>query len=107
MTAPPVSHPKTHFALMPGHNQLILNVTRWTAFKVESDYPIDVYEQGCQANQSAVTEAFFICRKDLDITITDSRSAVDILGKPNVIRIRWISTGDNSFKAFPPYGPAH
>lgn len=95
MTAPPTSHPKSHFALLPGRHQLILNVTRWTAFRIKSDLPITVYEKGCKQNPMGVTDTVFVCNTDADITVTDDRPIVAFWEPPNVVRITWISTGNN------------
>lgn len=101
MTTPPKTNPHTHFTLLPGHNQLLLNVTHWTSFKLTSDYPVAIYEDGCKGNVTGVTSTMFICTNDDDLTITDDRSYIPLIGHPNVVRIQWISIGDAPIPVFP------
>lgn len=105
MTTPPKAHPKTHFALLAGRSQLLLNVTHWTSFTIKSDYPVSISEKGCRDNQSGIVESSFVCLSDLDITISDDRSPLSFGAPPNVVRIHWITTGEDPipvFKIAPP-----
>lgn len=100
MTTPPKSHPKTHFALMAGRRQLLLNVTHWTSFKIKSDYPVSIFEDGCRDNQTGIVNSSFVCSSDLDITISDDRSPLMFGAPPNVVRIKWVTTGNEPIPVF-------